>query len=222
MSSGSRRWSSASPASNAGKARRASGWSSLLGAVDSDPKGAENRPHYNNYKPSPYPEQDTVIAAKECSGGGEGPVPQSQAPEPPKRPERGMVHGIAPDELVRLAPKLKPYLRRPSPTWPDIVDAADWLRHDLGVSKSLWGEACLTMGRELAAVALAIVSTKEPEHFRTTPGGYFHGMVAKAKAGELHLDRTVWAWRRASSRNTNGAGEGIGIVTQGSGRDLAF
>ena len=52
------------------------------------------------------------------------------------------------------------------------------------------------MGRELAAVALAIVSTKEPEHFRTTPGGYFHGMVAKARAGDLHLDRTVWAWRR--------------------------
>ena len=166
--------------------------------MDSDPKGAENRPHYNNYKPSPNPEQDTVIAAKECSGGGEEPVPQSQAPVPSKRPERGMVHGIAPDELVRFAPKLKPYLRRASPTWPEIVDAADWLRHDLGISKSLWGEACVTMGRDLAAVALAIVSTKNPGHFRSTPGGYFHGMVAKAKADELHLDRTVWAWRRAS------------------------
>ena len=170
----------------------------LLRAVDSDPKGAENRPHYNNYKPSANPEQDTVIAAKECSGGGEEPVPQSQAPVPSKRPERGMVHGIAPDELVRFAPKLKPYLRRASPTWPEIVDAADWLRHDLGISKSLWGEACVTMGRDLAAVALAIVSTKNPGHFRSTPGGYFHGMVAKAKADELHLDRTVWAWRRAS------------------------
>jgi replication initiation protein RepC len=50
---------------------------------------------------------------------------------------------------------------------------------------------------ELAAVALAIVSTKDPEHFRTSPGGYFHGMVDKAKAGELHLERTVWAMRRA-------------------------
>jgi replication initiation protein RepC len=72
-----------------------------------------------------------------------------------------------------------------------IIDAADWLRHDLNVSKSLWGDACLVMGRELAAVALAIVSSKEAEHFRTSPGGYFHGMVAEAKAGELHLERTV-------------------------------
>ena len=73
---------------------------------------------------------------------------------------------------------------------------------DLDVSKPLWGDACLAMGRDLAAVALAIVSTKDPEHFRTTPGGYFHGMVQKAKAGELHLGaEPVWAMRRATQPN---------------------
>ena len=92
---------------------------------------------------------------------------------------------------------MKLYLRQPNPTWPEIVDAAAFLRSDLDVSKSLWGEACLAMGREQAAIAIAIVSTKDPEHFRTTAGGYFHGMVAKAKAGELNLDRTLWAMRRA-------------------------
>jgi replication initiation protein RepC len=181
----------------------------LLGVVETDPKGAENRPHIYNYKPNLDLEQDTVIAAKGCGGGGEGSVPQSPAPAQPKRPEKGMVHGIRPDELVKLAPKLKPYLRRPNPAWPDLIDAADWLRHDLGVSKSLWGDACLAMGRELAAVALAIVSTKESEHFRTSPGGYFHGMVDKAKAGELHLERTVWALRRAAvpERHAGRAGD---------------
>ena len=109
-----------------------------------------------------------------------------------------MVYGIAADELPRLAPKLTKYLRRPDPTWSELVDAAGaWLRHDLGVSKSLWGDACLAMGRELAAVALAIVSTKEAGHFTGSPGGYFHGMVARHVAGELHLERTVWALRRA-------------------------
>ena len=94
-----------------------------------------------------------------------------------------MVHGIRPDELVRLAPKLKPYLRRPNPTWPDIVDAADWLRHDLGVSKSLWGDACLAMGRELAAVALAIVSTKERGAFPDLAGRLFprHGRQGQSR-----------------------------------------
>src|ERR1051325_4040781 len=109
----------------------------LLGTVDSDPKGLENRPHYNNYQASVYPEQDTVIAAKESSGAGEGPAPSHQAPGIRKQPERGKEDGISPDELVQFAPKLKPYLRNPRPTWSDIVDAADWLRHDLSVSKSL-------------------------------------------------------------------------------------
>ena len=66
------------------------------------------------------------------------------------------------------------------------------------------GDACITMGRDLAAVALAIVSTKDPKHFRTTPGGYFHGMVQKAKDGELHLERTIWALRRQARRGGTG------------------
>jgi replication initiation protein RepC len=108
-----------------------------------------------------------------------------------------MEEGITPDELVRFAPRLKKYLRGPRPFWSDIVDAADYLRGDLGISQSLWGEACGTMNRYRAAVALAIVSTKEPGHLRS-PGGYFRGMVAKDKVRELHLDRTIWAWRRAT------------------------
>jgi replication initiation protein RepC len=76
-----------------------------------------------------------------------------------------------------------------------IVDAADWLRGELGVSKSLWGEACVAMGREEAAIAVAIVSAKPTGHFRSSPCGYFHGMVTKAKAGELNLARTIWGLR---------------------------
>jgi len=183
---------------------------SLLKDVNKTPSQIVNEPHQHNYKRTLNPNQDTVIASKTCNGEGEGTDPEALAPEQPNRPDKGTVHGIWPDELMRLTPRLKPYLLRPNPTWPEIVDAADWLRHDLGVSKSLWGEACIAMGRELAAVALAIVSTKEAEHFRTTPGGYFHGMVAKAKAGELHLERTVWALRRAAApeRQERGRGEG--------------
>jgi replication initiation protein RepC len=184
----------------------------LLKDVKRTPSGVENELHQYTYNPNPYPSKDTVIASKNSSEAVEPSVSQSPEPEPQKRPEKGSVHGVRPDELVRLAPRLRSYLRRPNPTWPEIIDAADWLRHDLDVSKSLWGDACVTMGRDLAAVALAIVSTKDPEHFRTTPGGYFHGMVQKAKAGELHLERTVWALRRAvepAQAPRSGQGRGL-------------
>jgi replication initiation protein RepC len=111
---------------------------------------------------------------------------------------------IRPDELIRIAPRLKPYLRRASPSWAEIVDAADWLRHDLGISKPLWGEACMTMGRERAAIAVAIVSSKPAEHFRTTPGGYFNGMVVRARDGALHLDRTIWGARTLQAKRVDG------------------
>ena len=166
-------------------------------AVNPVPLGAENGPHQYTYKLSSYPQEDTVIANEEgsrASGTASAPVPATRRPEPP---ERGRVLKLGPDELVRLAPRLRDYLRRPDPTWPDVIEAASFLRADLDVSKSLWGDACLAMGREHAAIAIAVVSLKDPEHFRTTPGGYFHGMVTKAKAGQLNLDRTLWGMRRA-------------------------
>jgi replication initiation protein RepC len=70
-------------------------------------------------------------------------------------------------ELMRLAPRLRPYARSPRSAWPEIVDAADRLRGELGVSKSLWGEACIAMGREQAAIAIGIVSAKPAAHFRS-------------------------------------------------------
>jgi replication initiation protein RepC len=170
----------------------------LLKDVEKTPSPSENAPHQYIYKPISNPKQDTVTTPKTGSETPDTSVPPSATPETSKQPEKSIVHGIQPNELVRLAPRLKAYLRHPNPTWAEIIDAADWLRCDLDISKPLWGNACLTMGRDLAAIAIAIVSTKDPEHFRTTPGGYFHGMVQKAKAGELHLERTVWAMRRAS------------------------
>ena len=117
----------------------------------------------------------------------------------PVRTDSGTVMRLSIDELLILAPRLRTYLTTPRPVWRDIVDAADWLRGEMGISRPLWGEACVAMGRECAAVAVALVSAKPTEHFRTSPGGYFHGMVAKAKAGELNLVRTIWGLRQAKA-----------------------
>jgi len=183
-------------------------------AVDSDPKGPEYRPHIDTYNTGSNPKSDTVIANEGCSAAAGGFVPGQAAPErpvdppetKPAKPARidGTVLRLSTDELVRLAPRLRTYLTTPAPAWPAVVDAADWLRGELGVSKSLWGEACLAMGREEAAIAVAIVSAKPAGHFRSSPGGYFHGMVAKAKAGELNLARTIWGLRVRDRK----AGEG--------------
>jgi replication initiation protein RepC len=183
----------------------------LLGTVDSDPKEPENRPHYNNYNQTSNLKEDTVIAAKECSEVRAAPSSPPQkpvlqggkvqdpvSPQVPHHDPRGLVDRISADELPRLAPALRKYLNGPGPDWGDIVNAADWLRADLGVSKSVWDDACVRMGRERAAIAIALVTTKEPGHVKN-PGGYFRSMLRKDLAGDLHLDQSIWGLRRANN-----------------------
>ena len=174
--------------------------------VEKNPMGCKSVPHHYSYKRTLNPDQDTVAALKECSFEGvAAPAINDRAGAPRHAPgrkdrtARGTLSTITPDEIVRLAPSLRPYLATPNPCWPELVEAADWLRHELGVSKSLWGDACITIGRERAAIALAIVATKPRGHFKTGPAGYFHGMVQKAKIGGLNLDRTIWAMRRKTT-----------------------
>jgi len=111
---------------------------------------------------------------------------------PPLTAERE--YRIKPDQLLDLVPRLAAYVFTAAPSWRDIVDAAgQGLRTELGISASLWGEACRVMSREAAALALAVVSTKPAGHFTSGAGGYFAGMVRKFEKGELRLERTLWA-----------------------------
>ena len=80
--------------------------------------------------------------------------------------------------------------------------------HDLGVSKSFWDVRLPRQGPTISDCRSQIVSTRKTEHFPTTPGDYFHGMVAKHIAGELNLGRTVWALRRASEPERSERGRG--------------
>jgi replication initiation protein RepC len=121
---------------------------------------------------------------------------------------------IAPSDLLRLTPKLKHYLRSPHPAWPDIADAADLLRSDLGIPTSLWEDACVAMRREQAAVAVAVITTNEPEELGN-PSGYFRGMLARHIGGELSLARTVWRLRQAIDQERHAA-NGNPLTAEGS------
>jgi replication initiation protein RepC len=182
-------------------------------AVDINPKGPENWPHITPTNQVLNP-KDTVTAYE----GGSLATSKSGRPDQridgvttktaeqsvenfrqrtnDSRTDSVSLLKITSVELMKLAPRFKPYLRHMSPSWPEVVEAADWLRSELGISKIIWGDACLAMGREQAAIAVAIVSAKPPNHFRSSLGAYFHGMVTRAKAGELHLSRTIWGMRK--------------------------
>lgn len=171
--------------------------------VDISPEGLENEPHTISTN-KPFDLKDTVMASEESSRAESAePIPPPSALQPDDPIEDSVtrpferVEQLHPAELIELAPRLAAYIPQQYPGWADIVDAAgSGLCRDLGVSAALWGEACQVLGRQVAAITLAVVSTKPKEHFTRGAGGYFAAMVKRAKTGELNLDRSLWKLRR--------------------------
>jgi replication initiation protein RepC len=95
---------------------------------------------------------------------------------------------ITPRFVLKVSPPLRPFIINPKPGWSDIVQAADWVRTDLGISRHAWTEACETMGRTSAAAAIAVIAAKSEEI--GSAGGYFRAMIQRAREGTLHLSKS--------------------------------
>ncbi|MCZ4283115.1 plasmid replication protein RepC [Kiloniella laminariae] len=76
----------------------------------------------------------------------------------------------------------------------DLVTAAELMCHSLGINRSAWTEACSIMGRFSAAVCVLIADSNQhnPVNPVLNPGGFFRGMISKARQGELQLHRSVF------------------------------
>lgn len=77
---------------------------------------------------------------------------------------------------------------------PEFVDAATARCHPLGINRSAWADACATMGRFAAAVAVLVIDRNRdhPETPIRSPGGTLRAMTARARRGELHLHRSLF------------------------------
>jgi replication initiation protein RepC len=171
----------------------------LVKPVEMNPAGPVDEPQQYTFTTLMVnPNKDTVIAQQDRRDTAGEPVPE--APSPSRRngvfPES---LELTPGHLLELAPRLSPHVPAgPADlTWPAIIDAADWLGGEMGISRTLWARACQVMGRPYAAVALALVSTRQAGHFTSNPGGYFAGMLRKYEKGELRLAGSLWALREA-------------------------
>ena len=76
--------------------------------------------------------------------------------------------------------------------WGDLHRVAGQLRPMIGVSEHAWHVAQDRLGKQIASAALALVFEKHCAGEVASPGGYLRGMVEKAGAGELHLERSFY------------------------------
>ncbi|WP_420006477.1 plasmid replication protein RepC [Arenibacterium sp. LLYu02] len=76
--------------------------------------------------------------------------------------------------------------------WSDLHRIAGQLRPMIGVSEHAWNVAQDRLGKHVATAALALVFEKHCAGEVSSPNGYLRGMVIKAVAGELHLERSFY------------------------------
>ncbi|MCQ0090337.1 plasmid replication protein RepC [Roseovarius sp. M141] len=76
--------------------------------------------------------------------------------------------------------------------WGDLYRVAGQLRPMIGISEHAWHVAQDRLGKQVATAALVLVFDKHCAGEVASPGGYLRGMVEKAGAGELHLERSFY------------------------------
>jgi replication initiation protein RepC len=76
--------------------------------------------------------------------------------------------------------------------WGDLHRVAGKLRPMIGISEHAWNTAQEMLGKQVATAALVLVFEKHSTGEVASPGGYLRGMVEKAGAGELHLERSFF------------------------------
>jgi len=91
-------------------------------------------------------------------------------------------------QFAELARGMEGYIR----DWNGVHRAAGKIRPMVGISESAWNVAQKALGPAVAAAALALIYDKHASGEVSSPGGYLRGMVQKAVAGELHLDRSFY------------------------------
>jgi len=91
-------------------------------------------------------------------------------------------------EFASWARNMGGYLKN----WGDLHRVAGQLRPMIGVSEHAWNLAQDRLGPQIATAALVLTFDKHCAGEVASPGGYLRGMVEKAGAGELHLERSFY------------------------------
>lgn len=99
----------------------------------------------------------------------------------------GMVMQACP-QFAEMAHNLGGYIK----DWNALHRIAGQVRPMVGVSEHAWGVAQERLGPAAAAAAMALIFDKFSDGDVASPGGYLRGMVDKAGAGELHLERSFF------------------------------
>ena len=91
-------------------------------------------------------------------------------------------------DIAEVAHSLGGYLK----DWGDLHRVGGELRPMIGISENAWNHAQDKLGTQVATAALVLVFDKYCSGEVASPGGYLCGIIEKAGAGTLHLERSFY------------------------------
>jgi replication initiation protein RepC len=91
-------------------------------------------------------------------------------------------------KLAEMAHDMGGYLQN----WNEFHRMAGKIRPMAGISEDAWNVSQNILGPNVAATVIALIFDKYSSGEVSSPGGYLRGIVKKAKAGELHLAKSLY------------------------------
>jgi len=162
------------------------------------PKGVNNGTHILNTKQLNPVSSNTLDERKAKRAAQEPPTPEPAESKEIKWSTFGtkkhrtditveIVMQSCPD-FAKMAYGLSGYVN----DWNELHRAVGKIRAMIGISEPAWNLAQDRLGPYVASAAVALICDKYSTGDIASPGGYLRGMVEKAGAGELHLDRSFY------------------------------
>ena len=167
---------------------------SALQAVESDPMGSHECPHYTDTNPD-----NNIITVETAARSARHTMKNTSSragislPRAASSPLRGFKAGTS--FVLGIAPSFRQYVSSYRPKEDEIVAAALMASHNLGISRHAWAQASNVLGQYETAIAIAIISARQAEGKIKSPGGYLRAMIDRQLKGELNLDRTLYGMR---------------------------
>lgn len=158
--------------------------------TEMDPREAVSEPHIpttNQLQSSSCNDLEEVEAMRDTLPAGYVALPSKRPVSNPTKLEPPLVLQACP-EFTSWAHNLQGHIRN----WNDLHRVAGQLRPMIGVSEETWDKAQKQLGKQTATAALALVFEKHGAGQVKSPGGYLRGMMRKAGAGALYLERSFF------------------------------
>lgn len=163
------------------------------------PMGAQNETHYTNTENNLSLKKVVSVAA--CSRNRIEAMRREPLDDPGESPRLGRESALrgfkgTAQFYLGICTALREICPTATPSAEQLVDAAEYLSGQIGISYHAWVQGCGVLGRLQAAVAVIIMASRlERQAVIHARDAYFRALVERGTQNTLFLDRSLYALR---------------------------